>query len=151
MCLSAVILVGGCLGTKDVPATPATPPAILVDYHRTGGIAGFDDRLVVFDNGAAVLSSGIITREIMLNSTYVERITSVFDEARFSQLDGNYTASRTGTDLIRYSISYHGKTVNTIDTATPSLLQPVIDELNSLLRAGAVPDQPLNPFINMAT
>ena len=73
--------------------TPATPPAILVDYHRVGGIAGFDDRLVIFDNGAAVISSGPVNREIKLNQTDIDRITSVFTAAQFSQLEGNYTAA----------------------------------------------------------
>jgi hypothetical protein len=142
---------GGCLGTRTAPVTPTSPPAILVDYHRTDGIAGFNDRLVVFDNGAAVISSGIVTREIMLNKSDLDRISSVFTNAQFSMLEGNYTASRASADLIHYSISYHSKTVNTVDTATPPSLQPVIDELNRLMRTGTGPEQPANPFANMPT
>ena len=145
------MVIGGCLSTRTVPVTPATPPAILVDYHRTGGIAGFNDRLVVFDNGAAAISSGIVTREIMLNRTDLDRITSLFTTAQFSMLDSNYTARRGSADLIHYTISYHGKTVNTEDSATPPSLQPVIDELNHILRAGAGPEQPVNPFANLQT
>jgi hypothetical protein len=59
MCLFAFVITGGCLGSKTVPVTPATPPAVLVDYQRTGGIAGINDRLVIFDNGAAVISGGM--------------------------------------------------------------------------------------------
>jgi hypothetical protein len=145
------VIIGGCLGTRTVPGTPTSPPAILVDYHRTDGIAGFNDRLVVFDNGAAVISSGIVTREIMLNQTDLDRITLVFTTAQFSMLEGNYTASRVSADFIHYSISYHSKTVNTVDSSTPVSLQPVIDELNRIMRTGAGPDQLANPFANLPT
>ena len=150
LCLIAVVIIGGCLGTRTVPANPATPPAILVDYHRTGGIAGFNDRLVVFDNGAAVISTGRVSREIMLNRTDLDRITSIFATAQFSMLEGNYSARRGSADLIHYIISYHGKTVNTEDSATPPPIQPVIDELNHFLRLGTAPEQPVNPFANLS-
>jgi hypothetical protein len=120
-----------------------------VDYHRTGGIAGFDDRIVIFDNGAAVISSGLASREIKLNQTDIDRITSAFTAAQFSQLEGNYTARRGSADIFHYTISYHSKTVNTEDSATPPLLQPVIDELNGILRTSTSLAQPTNPFPNM--
>ena len=145
------MIIGGCLGTKIAPVTPANPPAILVDYHRTGGIAGLDDRLVIFDNGAAIVSSGHVNREITLNQTNINRITSVFTAAQFSQLEGNYTARRGSADLIHYTISYHSKTVNTEDSATPPQLQPVIDELNRVLKTSTSPERPVNPFANMPT
>jgi len=39
---------------------------VLVDYARTGGIAAFDDRLVIFDNGQAVYSRRIAKGEFTL-------------------------------------------------------------------------------------
>jgi hypothetical protein len=42
-------------------------------------------------------------------------------------------------------------TVNTEDTVIPSSLQPVINELNQILKIGMGPEQPLNPFANMPT
>jgi len=126
-------VLSGCLGVKSPPVSRPTPPAIFVDYHRTGGIAGLDDRLVIFDNGVAVISSKTISREIALNQTDLDRITGIFTEAQFSMLSGNYTARRGGADYIKYTISYHSKTVVTEDSAIPPSLQPVINELNRIL------------------
>ena len=52
-------------------------------------------------------------------------------------LEGNYSARHGSADLIKYTISYHGKTVTTEDTAIPPALQSVIDELNRVLATSA--------------
>jgi hypothetical protein len=149
LCLIIIVTAGGCLGTRITPAAPQAPPAILVDYHRTGGIAGLNDRLVIFDNGAAIVSSNRGgDREIHLNKTDLDLITSVFTGAQFSLLEGNYTARHGSADVFHYTISYHSKTVNAEDSAIPPSLQPVIEELNRILKTGAAPAQP-GPFGNI--
>ena len=144
LCLLAAATSAGCINSPVQTAHAESPPAVIVDYHRTGGIAGLDDRLVIFDNGAAIVSSRMSSREINLTRTDLDRISSVFSDAQFTMLESNYTA-RLGTDLIHYSISYRGKTVNTEDSATPPQLQLVIDELNRVLRAGGF-NQQVNPL-----
>lgn len=106
---------------------------MLVDYHRTGGFAGFDDRLVIFDNGAGVLSSKTGSREILVNQTVLNAIASTFTTAQFSQLEANYTAAVGTADLLHYTISYHGKTVNTEESATPPDLLQVINLLDQII------------------
>lgn len=135
LCLMLIVITGGCLGARVSPPSPQVPPAILVDYHRTGGIAGFNDRLVIFDNGAAVIS-GRTNRDTQLNRTDLARLAAIFTDAQFSSLEGNYTARHGSADLFHYAISYHGKTVNAEDSALPPSLQPVIDELNRILTGG---------------
>jgi hypothetical protein len=115
-----------------------------------GGIAGLNDRLVLFDNGEAIISSGIVTKEILLNQTDMDKITTVFTTAQFSMLEGNYTGRRGSSDLIHYTISFHNKIVNTEDSVTPPQLLPVIDELNRILRTGEG-TAPINPFANIPT
>jgi hypothetical protein len=141
--LVAALVSSGCLWAKTPPVSETAPPAVFVDYHRTGGIAGLDDRLVLFDNGVGVVSSKTKNTEITLNRTDLDRISALFDQAQFSMLLGNYTSRRGGADFIQYSISYHGKTVKTEDSATPPALQPVIDELNRIVsqteRTGLLP------------
>jgi len=114
------------------PLTHTAAPALFVDYQRTGGIAGVNDRLVIFDNGDTLVTSRSTSKEMMLNQSELERIAAIFDTARFTELEGNYT-SRRGADLMKYSITYRGKTVNTEDTAVPASLEPVILEMNRLL------------------
>ena len=129
----ALVVVSGCLGSKIPPVSRPNAPAVLVDYHRTGGLAGFDDRLVIFDNGVAVISSRTVNREIELNKTAIERIVTLFNQSQFPMLEGNYSARHGSVDLIKYTISYDNRTVNAGDTAIPPSLQPVIDELNRIL------------------
>ncbi|MCX6686492.1 MAG: hypothetical protein NTV10_07665 [Methanoregula sp.] len=124
----------GCIGAKTPPVSKPPAPAVFVDYYRTGGIAGLDDRLVIFDNGAAVVSTKTTNREIVLNATDIARISDLFTQAQFPILSENYPARRSGADLTRYSITYHQKTVTTEDSAIPPLLQPVIDEMNRIVK-----------------
>jgi hypothetical protein len=137
----ALIMVSGCLGSKTPPVSRPPAPAILVDYYWTGGFAGFNDRLVVFDNGVAVISGKNINYEIELNQSDIDRISQIFNKSQFSMLEGNYSARHGSVDLIKYSISYHGKMVTAEDTAIPPSLQSIIDELNRVLtlRAGVEP------------
>lgn len=131
--LVAAIMVSGCLGSKTPPVSRPTAPAVLVDYYRTGGVAGFNDRLVIFDNGVAVVSGKNVNYEIELNQTEIERINLIFTTSQFSMLAANYSARPGSADLISYSISYHGKTVNAQDSAFPSSLQQILDELNRIM------------------
>jgi hypothetical protein len=128
----AAVLMGGCLGIKAPPVSRPEAPAILVDYQKTGGIAGLDDRLVIFTNGAGLLSGKNVNREISFNRSELARIDEIFSNAGFSQLEPSYTSRRGGADLIRYSITYKNMTVTTEDTAIPPSLEPVIDEMNRL-------------------
>ena len=128
------IACAGCIGARIPPVSRPPAPAIFLDYHRSGGSAGFDDRLVVFDNGAAVAATKKASREIVLNTTEIEHISELFNRAQFPMLQTNYPASRGSADLIQYSVSYHGKTVTTEDSAIPPALQPVIDEMNRIVQ-----------------
>jgi hypothetical protein len=149
-CLLILILAGaGCLGTKN-PEPAQIPPAILVDYHRTGSIAGIDDRLVVFDNGVAVVSGRSGKTEILLNQTDLALISVLFNQSQFSQLQGQYSAPGGRADLMTYTISYHGKTVTAEESAVPPSLLPVIADLNHIVSAAGVqrtsyPTLPVTP------
>lgn len=134
-------MVTGCLGSRTTPEPNPQVPAVLVDYHRTGGIAGFNDRLVIFDNGIALLSSKTTNTEIDLNQTDINGIITLFEQAQFFRLEGNYSARPGSVDLIQYSIRYENKTVNTEDTAIPPSLKPIIAELNRIMGMGALNEQ----------
>jgi hypothetical protein len=136
------VMVTGCIGTKTTPEPNPKVPAILVDYYRTGGIAGFNDRLVIFDNGIALVSSRTTNSEVDLNQTDIDGIIILFNQAQFSTLERNYSARHGSADLIKYSISYENKTVNTEDTAIPPSLKPVIAELNRIVGLAALNEPP---------
>jgi hypothetical protein len=132
----AAIVLTGCLGVKTPPVSRPAAPTLFVDYQRSGGIAGFNDRLVIFDNGVTLVSSRSTSREIRLNRSDLEQISALFETAQFPSLEGNYTSRRGGADFMQYSISYKGKTVNTEDTAIPPSLEPIIKEMDLILSTG---------------
>lgn len=133
ICLVMAVLLSGCLGERASPQTSDQPPVIFVDYQRTGGIAGVNDRVVIFDNGVTLVSTRKMTTEIALNQTELDEINSLFTTSDFLALEGNYTSGRGGADLLHYRISYYGKTVRTEDTAIPVKIQPVIDAMNRIV------------------
>jgi len=145
----ATVALSGCLGVKTPAVSRPTPPAVFVDYHRTGGIAGLDDRIVIFDNGVAVISQKSASTEITLNQTDLDRISELFKEAQFSMLLGNYTSRRGSADYFRYTISYHSKTVVAEDSAVPPSLQPVIDEMNRIINKATGGERTDRPFANL--
>jgi hypothetical protein len=147
----AALVLTGCLGLKTPPVSRPAAPTLFVDYQRTGGIAGVNDRVVIFDNGVTLVSSRTTSREILLNQSDLEQISAVFDAGQFSMLEGNYTTSRGGADFLQYSISYRGKTVNTEDTAIPPSLEPVIKELNHILSTGLGSGQANSPLPRIAS
>jgi uncharacterized protein CbrC (UPF0167 family) len=139
----------GCLGEKTTPVTRQNPPVILVEYERTGGIAGLNDRLVIFNNGAAIISGKAGSHEIALNETELANISELFADAKFPALDSSYTARHGAADVIRYTITYNGKIVVAEDTAIPSALQPVIDEFNRIIITGLPVETIMQPFANI--
>jgi len=148
--LIVAVMASGCLGTRTPAGSSQAPPAVMLDYHRTGGIAGFDDRLVIFDNGAAIISTRSVSREFQVDPSELSKLNRLFGQAQFDTLEGNYT-SRGGADLMHYGITYNNRTVNTEDTATPSSLQPVIAEMNALIAAGSSENLVTGSFSNFRT
>lgn len=136
LALLLCLIAAGCLGGKTPLVSRPAAPLVFIDYHRTGGIAGFDDRLVIFDNGAAIVSTKTASREIVLNATETGRISELFEQAGFSQLQANYPA-RHGSDLLQYSIRYQNKTVTLEESAYPDTVKPVIEELDRIVTRSA--------------
>jgi hypothetical protein len=147
--LLVLVAATGCLGVRTPPVARSPPPAIMLDYHRVGGIAGLDDRLVIFDNGAAVFSSRTVNRELSLNQTDLDQIAKLFSDAQYSMLQGNYTLRHDGADLIHYTITYRGKTVNTEDSAVPPSLQLILDEMNRIISETSKTEPANQPFASL--
>jgi len=145
--MMVAVILSGCIGQKPQTQTQSEPPSVLVKYERTGGIAGLDDRLVIFDNGAGIFTSRSASTEISLNKTDIARINGLFSEAQFSMLQTNYPSFHSNIDLVNYSVSYHGKTVTLQDTTIPPSFQPVLDELNRIVNSAGI--QKTNSVFNV--
>ena len=147
----AVVAVSGCLGSRSIPPASPSPPAVLLDYHRTGGIAGVDDRLVIFDNGAALVATRVVSHEFTVNRSELRRLDGLFVQAGFAALQGNYTSARGGADLMRYTITYANNTVITEDSVVPPVLQPVLSELNGIVESARSPGLVPGTFAGIRT
>jgi hypothetical protein len=126
--ISVVMLTGWLVGCTKVSSVET-----LIEYRRRGGFVGLDDRLVIMENGEAILTRGSEHFEFTLDSDTINRLRTLFEEARFSQLRKEYLPSRAGADLFEYVMTYRGHSVRTMDGAVPSSLQPILEALNQIV------------------
>jgi hypothetical protein len=131
--LCASVLFTGCMNEPQEPSTPENPPSILVDYVRTGGIAGVSDHLVIFENGQAIYSTWNGSGEFELTLSEMDRLRDVFSIAGFESLSGTYPAPTPGADYFTYRITYQNQTVITQTTGVPDQLMPVISYLDQII------------------
>jgi hypothetical protein len=131
---------GGCeLADWDQMGPLLAPTAInsstqLVDYHRSGGIAGFEDRLTVSRSGVGVHTprSGV-PRVFRVSPAALADLERALEAADFPSLDPSYLPTTPIADAFSYTITHLGATVVTSDGAVPAPLEPVIAQLNRLL------------------
>ncbi|MDD1677279.1 MAG: hypothetical protein LUQ40_06050 [Methanomicrobiales archaeon] len=131
--LVTLILVPGCIA-------PPVENAILVEYQRTGGIAGFNDHLTVFSNGTTFVSRrGDVPVVVIMNQSDLDRLVRLFDDAGFTNLAPDYPPASPGADYFDYRVTYRGKTVHAVDTGVPPALEPVLRALNEIVSRYALP------------
>lgn len=131
--LAASIFLAGCATDIPGPVNSHTAPTVLVQYGRTGGIAAFNDRLVIFDNGQAVYSRGNKTGEFTIQSDQMSELQRLLVNADFPSLAPSYPAPSPGADYFQYTITYREKTVSTETGGIPDALVGVIGCLDALL------------------
>ncbi len=131
--LAAIILNAGCISERVIDDKKPTAPDLLVEYRRTGGIAGFNDHLVIFSNGQSAYERRDRSGVFSLNGDDLAKLKSSLDAANFSALSPEYPAPSPGADYFSYTITYQGKTVKTETGGVPPPLSPVIGQLDYLL------------------
>jgi hypothetical protein len=125
ICLFLVILLSGCIASKK--------PGIAIEYDRTGGLIGFNDHLTIDNEGNAVLIRKNAQTTFKLGAEVLKHLETSLNAAGFTMLNKSYSASQPGNDLIQYSITYNGYTVQMTDTAVPANMQPILDSLNQIV------------------
>ncbi len=136
--LVCLLLGAGCSSPPADTGGMPQPPGILVQYHRTGGIAGFNDQMVVFENGQGVFSRTTGSGTFTLTDDSLRELEGVLESADFPSLAPNYPAESEGADYFFYVITYNGTTVTTETGGEPPELVPVILRLDSLLAEHSV-------------
>ena len=113
------------------------PSRQLVDYQRSGGIAGLEARLTVSRSGVGVRTSrGGARRVFRVSPAALAELERALEAADFPSLDPSYLPTTPIADGFSYTITHLGATVVTADGAVPEALAPVIAALDRLL----VPD-----------
>jgi hypothetical protein len=112
------------------PQPPATGP--LVQYNRMGGIAGFNDELVIQRDGTYRISRReVVVARGRLSGAELDRLRSVLEASHFSGIPA--VSLRGGADLMTYVVAYQGRVVTAMDGAVPRALGPVLGVLDDLL------------------
>ncbi|GGJ86001.1 hypothetical protein GCM10010123_14520 [Pilimelia anulata] len=121
------------------PTSPGSPSAPLptgerlIEYQRTGGLAGVDDRFTVLDSGRyqlAVRNSPTRTGE--LKPEEVAELRRVIKTAR---LGAHSQPSATGgvADGFHYTLTVGGRSLRVTDGSIPEDVEPVVSALTALV------------------
>lgn len=126
-------------GTSAIPASDTgADPDIIVDYRRTGGIAGLNDRLVIQADGNAVLQQkGQPDTDFTVDQQTMDDLEQTLQAAAFDELAGVHEPARAIPDAFHYEVVYAAnggrQTVEATDGAVPNDLAPVLDLLNAII------------------
>jgi len=111
---------------------------VLVDYRRTGGIAGFDDHLVMYENGTTVVTTKNEENQYTLSSKEMNDLIALFESSGFNAINQQDLPmfKVSGNDFFTYSIEFRGHKIDAIEYAFPESMAPVIERLNNLVSQG---------------
>ena len=110
-----------------------------LEYERTGGIAGFQDRLTVYEDGRATLSRKGAETQFQLTAEQMDDLTSRFAAAGFLSLSETYLPESTCCDRFSYTIHYRDlasgsvHSVLAMDGSVPAEMTPLLEALNGLV------------------
>ena len=135
--LIPLLFLAGCASDIPVPSNNHTAQKVLVDYTRSGGIAAFNDRVVIFENGQAVYSRNSKTGEFSVPADQLSELQTLLVNADFPSLAPSYPAPSPGADYFQYTITYRDKTVTTQTGGVPDSLLAIIGRLDALLAENA--------------
>jgi hypothetical protein len=125
-------------GTTPISQDGTYNKGILVDYKRTGGFAGFDDHLTVYENGAAVVTTKNGGYRSTLSSKEQNDLIALFESSEFNSVNQQdlRMVKVSGNDFFYYSIDFRGHKLEANEYAFPESVNPVIERLNTLVLQG---------------
>jgi hypothetical protein len=129
----ALPLFAGC-----APVNTQAP--VLIEYQRSGGIAGRADRLVIHSDGTARLERRTTAGDMTIAADTLAQLRALLQGIRFDTLRAEYLPPRPGADMYEYVLIYGGKRIRCVDTAIPSELGPLIQFLNGVLATARSPE-----------
>jgi hypothetical protein len=132
--LAPALLVAALFATTSIRDVPAKPgKSVLVSFHRSGGIAGRDDRATVLaDRRVTVRSDRSATRRWRLSVAAMRKLRQSLDAAR---VDRSLPHSAPGgcADCLSYTITYRRHRVELTDDRVPARMRPALSRLSRLV------------------
>ncbi len=142
LALTALTLLAACgEGSSEEPETPTTTTGgALVEYSRTGGVAGIDERLEIQADGTGTYGVGEPEprdRPIELTEAGLEELKGLLEAAALNELEPAQTGC---ADCFIYTVTSGGASaqlddVNLLDA--PGSVQQLIGFLNELAAKSA--------------
>jgi len=116
--LSMMLLMTGCASQRhdrEIPTTQTAPTLGPILYHRTGGVANTDDRVVIWPDGFVTVRGKILAdNQGWLTRQRVAELNSILKD--WPTLRDDYSAQNVD-DAYTIAITYGGKTVTGSDLA----------------------------------
>ncbi len=106
---------------------------MVVEYQRVGGIAGYDDHLIIWDDGMATLNRKGVRSEFQVDTETINQVLDAVSKVDWNKLSKEPAPRVQGADLIEYTITFQRRIVHVVDTAIPPELQSLIQILNRVI------------------
>lgn len=139
--LSLIALSGWLTACAPTTMGPQTPWIV---FHRSGGIAGFDETWSIFANGRVEHRGSGVGRSVFLRDDQVRELSKVVRAANFEALADSYVPEESCCDRFFYEITVmldgRSKTVNTLDAAPDE--PPALTRLREQLSRSLQPPTP---------
>ena len=130
--LAIVVMLLALPGIGCTDDTASQESSLLIEFQRSGGIRGSDDRLTIDDEGTATLTRDGATSAITIDGSVMNRLRQALREIEFDKLVVE-DSPRRGGDAYEYAITYQGSTVRAPETALPESLRPLVELLDGIL------------------
>ena len=111
-CFALLLLASSCTQSSKAPPEPAGLQHIF--YHRTGGIAGVDDRVEIQPDGrVGVIRRNERPREFQLTRDQIALLRNQL--SGFASFESHYPKPERVADDFQYVLRYGGRTVTASD------------------------------------
>lgn len=124
-------LLAACGSVARQPS-PTPSAAFTVEFRRTGGFAGLDDRLVVMPDGRAHRVTRRGACDLQVAPADLEALHQSLDQAGVTSLP-SATPNTTVLDALEYDVTYGGASRHYSEEQVPARMRPALTRLTALL------------------
>jgi hypothetical protein len=102
-------------------------PAVIIEFWRTGGLAAFEDRVELRDDGSVMIVSRSTKKSLKIERQALKSLAEQLKGSALFDRDRSYVSK--GADHVVYTIKYDGHTLRMDDDRIPAQLHSSIERL----------------------